>query len=96
MTDDLKKTLDASGPIDDQEDESSPDNHAPDEGLPLVLTAQEVAGLLRVSYRTIITMAKDGDIPATVIGGQWRFTKESIRKWLEDCVQQNFTGYPKI
>jgi len=52
--------------------------------LPLVLNATEVADLLRVSYRVIITMAKEGEIPAFQVAGQWRFSRSAILKWIDD------------
>jgi len=61
-----------------------------------VLTAAEVADLLRVSYRTIITMAKAGEIPAFVIAGQWRFSRSTILQWIEDLTKENYKGYPQF
>jgi len=55
-----------------------------EDALPLVLNATEVADLLRVSYRVIITMAKEGEIPAFQVAGQWRFSRSAILKWIDD------------
>jgi len=55
-----------------------------EDALPLVMNAQEVADLLRVSYRVIITMAKEGEIPAFQVAGQWRFSRSAILKWIDD------------
>jgi len=40
-----------------------------EDALPLVMTAQEVADLLRISYRVVITMAKSNAIPAFMVAG---------------------------
>jgi excisionase family DNA binding protein len=55
-----------------------------EDALPLVMNAQEVANLLRVSYRVIITMAKENAIPAFMVAGQWRFSRAAILKWIDD------------
>lgn len=49
--------------------------------LPSWLTVQEVAGRLRVSKDVIYDLAQDGAIPATKIGGQWRFRADQVEKW---------------
>jgi len=64
-----------------------------EDALPLVMTAQEVADLLRVSYRVIIKMAKDNAIPAFMVAGQWRFSRSAIMKWIDD---QSWVGYTDI
>lgn len=48
-----------------------------------LLTAKEVAALLRVSSQTLYKMLEQGEIPAVKIGSQWRFDREKIRNWLE-------------
>ncbi len=48
-----------------------------------VLTAQEVAALLKLSYRTILNMARRGQIPAAQIAGQWRFLRDDLETWLK-------------
>mgnify|MGYP002682053128 CR=1 FL=1 len=74
------------GLTEDEENEILEEVDRMDEAKPEspVLTAVEVADLLRVSYRTIITMAKAGEIPAFVIAGQWRFSRSAILKWIDD------------
>ena len=61
-----------------------------EDALPLVMTAQEVADLLRVSYRVIITMAKEGEIPAFQVAGQWRFSRSAILKWIDDISNEDY------
>ena len=90
MTDDNNKTLDTSGPGEDWNPEPAPDKFASDGDLPLVLNATEVADLLRVSYRVIITMAKEGEIPAFQVAGQWRFSRAAILKWIDDISNEDY------
>lgn len=61
-----------------------------EEALPLVMTAQEVADLLRVSYRVIIKMAKENAIPAFMVAGQWRFSRSAILKWIDDISNEDY------
>ena len=61
-----------------------------EDALPLVMTAQEVADLLRVSYRVIITMAKENAIPAFMVAGQWRFSRPTILKWIDDISNEDY------
>ncbi len=61
-----------------------------EEALPLVMTAQEVADLLRISYRVIIKMAKESAIPAFMVAGQWRFSRSAILKWIDDISNEDY------
>ena len=47
-----------------------------------LITVEEVASYLRVTKKTIYRLLRQGGIPATKIGRQWRFDKASIDKWL--------------
>lgn len=49
----------------------------------MVLTANEVADMLRVSYSTVVALANKGDIPAFRVGGMWRFHREAINELIE-------------
>ena len=61
-----------------------------EDALPLVMNAQEVANLLRVSYRVIIKMAKENAIPAFMVAGQWRFSRPTILKWIDDISNEDY------
>lgn len=61
-----------------------------EEALPLVMTAQEVANLLRISYRVIIKIAKEHTIPAFMVAGQWRFSRPTILKWIDDISNEDY------
>lgn len=45
-----------------------------------ILTASQVAALLKVHLRTVYTLARKGSIPARKFGGGWRFSKNAILK----------------
>jgi excisionase family DNA binding protein len=48
-----------------------------------VLTALELASYLRIHPTTVYKLAKRGELPAFKVGGDWRFKRSSIEKWLE-------------
>lgn len=50
----------------------------------MIMTLEEVSNYLRVSKGTIYNLIKSGRIPVAKIGGQWRFQKETIDKWLKE------------
>ena len=53
-----------------------------------ILTADEVAELLRIHPATLYKMIKNGDLPAFRVGSDWRFSRNSIEKWLESRMQE--------
>jgi excisionase family DNA binding protein len=46
--------------------------------IPLVLTTDEAAGLLRVHVNTVKYLIRNGKLPATKIGRAWRIPREAI------------------
>lgn len=52
-----------------------------------VLTADDVASLLRVSSKTVKRMAGDGRIPAQRVGRAWRFSRAAVLDWLSRAEQ---------
>jgi excisionase family DNA binding protein len=48
-----------------------------------VLPALELATYLRIHPTTVYKLAKRGELPAFKVGGDWRFNRASIEKWLE-------------
>jgi excisionase family DNA binding protein len=48
------------------------------------LTAAEVAELLKLNIETVYTLVSKNDLPATKIGGQWRFDESEIREWFKE------------
>lgn len=47
-----------------------------------ILTLPEVAVLLKVAEKTVYTMARQGQIPAFKVRGQWRFRHDDIERWI--------------
>ena len=47
-----------------------------------LMTLEEVANYLRVTNKTIYRLLRQGKIPASKVGRQWRFGKASIDEWL--------------
>lgn len=43
-----------------------------------VLTADEAAVLLRVSTKTVLTLARAGALPGEKVGRAWRFLKRDV------------------
>jgi len=47
-----------------------------------VLTADEAALLLRVSTKTVLTLARDGVLPGEKVGRAWRFVRSDLLEHL--------------
>ena len=47
-----------------------------------ILTASEVASLLKLNVETIYTLIASQGLPAAKIGGQWRFIRSEVHEWL--------------
>ena len=43
-----------------------------------ILTAEEIAEYLRIHPYTVRRLAREGKIPGSRIGGQWRFKRKDI------------------
>ena len=52
------------------------------------MTIDEVALYLQVSKETIYKMVQQNKIPASKLGSQWRFNKETVNHWLN--LKSNF------
>jgi len=53
------------------------------EQLPLVLDSQTVAHLYGCSLNTLYELCRRGELPAKRVGRQWRFGRESLRRYIE-------------
>jgi PTS system nitrogen regulatory IIA component len=51
--------------------------------MPELLTAKQLAEYLQLSQRSIYRLLERGELPATKIGGQWRFRKAAIDEWID-------------
>lgn len=47
-----------------------------------IMTLSEVSRYLKLSEKTLLKMVRNGEIPCTKIGNQWRFMKEVLDDWL--------------
>jgi excisionase family DNA binding protein len=47
-----------------------------------ILDVQGAATLLGVSTTTIYHLARKGDIPATRVGREWRFSRSNLLQWV--------------
>jgi excisionase family DNA binding protein len=47
-----------------------------------ILTVRQLATYLNMASGTIYRLATRGELPGTKVGGQWRFQKQGIDKWL--------------
>ncbi len=67
-------------------------NHTPN-GQPALITATELAQMMRVSVRTLWRLLSAGRIPAPIrIGGNARWRVEEIDRWIaEGCPQSSCT-----
>jgi excisionase family DNA binding protein len=48
-----------------------------------VLTIREVAEYLKVTEKTVYTLAQQRRIPSFKVGGRWRFRREDIGAWID-------------
>ena len=48
-----------------------------------VLTAEQAATLLQVDEQKIIALAEKGELPGRQVGGEWRFARAALLRWLE-------------
>jgi len=56
------------------------DGMSSDKEPPEIMNVEEVSDLLRVSSQTVYNMARQGKLPATKVGREWRFSREGIRR----------------
>jgi excisionase family DNA binding protein len=61
--------------------------------LPSLLTAEDMAALLRVSRKAIYTMVDRGELPGvTRIGRRLRFDEHEIKIWLDESRASSLKG----
>jgi excisionase family DNA binding protein len=49
-----------------------------------LLTIQDVAGICRVSTKTVRRWIKDGDLVAAKLGNQWRIYPKDLDRFIRD------------
>jgi len=52
------------------------------------LTINQIARYLQVSKEKIYKLCQKGKMPASKIGGQWRFKKDTVDQWAESLSNQ--------
>lgn len=57
-----------------------------------ILTARELADILKVSLPTLYKLANQGEIPGFRLANEWRFEKKVIDKWIESLQRQMVEG----
>jgi excisionase family DNA binding protein len=62
------------------EDEVSGPNEA--------LDANDVARMLKVSYRTVLRLAERGELPYFRVGDLWRFERKDVEEFIKRNKQQ--------
>lgn len=58
------------------------------------LTAEEVAEYLRLPLSTVYKLAQDKRLPGFKVGKHWRFSKDTIQKWIKNQ-EQNISEISK-
>jgi excisionase family DNA binding protein len=52
------------------------------------LDANDVARMLKVSYRTVLRLAERGELPYFRVGDLWRFERKDIEEFIKRNKQQ--------
>ena len=72
----------------EQAKEQNQDYQYPRRERTQIMTPKEAAKYLGFHLVTIYRLLKKGEVPATKIGGQWRFKKDVLDAWLTDRMSQ--------
>ena len=72
----------------EQAKEQNQDYQYPRRERTQIMTPKEAAKYLGFHLVTIYRLLKKGEVPATKIGGQWRFKKDVLDAWLTDRMNQ--------
>lgn len=57
-----------------------------------VLTAEEAAALLRISSKTLLTLARSGALPGEKVGRAWRFLRADILAYVRGTLDTGGAG----
>lgn len=49
---------------------------------PALMTSEEVATLARTTHATVMRWAREGNLHAQKVGGQWRFRTREVMRFL--------------
>jgi excisionase family DNA binding protein len=64
------------------------------EKRPRIMTIEELAKYLRLHKSTVYRMVRQGEIPSSKIGNQWRFRKDVIDAWISNKETDQDTSVP--
>jgi len=53
-----------------------------------VLTTEEAAELLRVSTKTVLSLARDGSLPGEKVGRAWRFLRRDLLDYVRGSIRE--------
>ena len=74
--------------MEQEKEEKGQDYQYPKRERTQIMTPKEAAKYLGFHLVTIYRLLKKGEVPATKIGGQWRFKKDVLDNWLTDRMGQ--------
>jgi len=49
-----------------------------------LMTLDDAAEYLRLKKVTLYKLLEKGKLPGSKVGGQWRFKKDTLEKWIDD------------
>lgn len=52
------------------------------QGAHSVMTLREASQFLRMKNETLVQMAEDGQIPAFLVEGRWKFPRQTLEEWV--------------
>ncbi|GIV01358.1 MAG: hypothetical protein KatS3mg015_0188 [Fimbriimonadales bacterium] len=52
------------------------------QGAHSVMTLREASQFLRIKHETLIRMAEEGQIPAFLVDGRWKFPRQAVEEWV--------------
>lgn len=53
-----------------------------DDQWPEVMNSDETARLLKMTRQTVVTLARNGELPGRKVGRDWRFLRDELFAWL--------------
>jgi excisionase family DNA binding protein len=74
--------------MEQEKEQQTQDHQYPKKERTQIMTPKEAAKYLGFHLVTIYRLLKKGEVPATKIGGQWRFKKDVLDTWLTDRMTQ--------
>jgi excisionase family DNA binding protein len=66
-----------------------PEHTQPRKKNPTIMTVHEVAEYLRMSESKVYRLVKESAIPVMRIGKTWRFRRDRLDDWLDDCAESS-------